>query len=234
MSNFGLSDFTAGGAEFAESEEIGNFGFRNADLEPEITSQRSEISAPPSASPLPFSNSQLKCFVRQCNLCLSMKYGRSIMSSVQKSIRIPDEVAKTIQEEAESSGRDFSAVANELLAEAVKLKRCPGIVFADGPSGRRARIAGTGLDVWEVVSTYKSLNRDDGRLRDAYHWLSEPQLRSAVAYFRLYPDEIERQILRNDAWSKELSRISDFRLRISNLSNQPEKSSPRRTLRTLS
>lgn len=125
------------------------------------------------------------------------------MTSVQKSIRIPDEVAKTIQEEAESSGRDFSAVANALLAEAVKLKRCPGIVFADGPSGRRARIAGTGLDVWEVVATYKSLNHDDGRLRDTYHWLSEPQLRSAVAYFRLYPDEIERQIVRNEAWSKD-------------------------------
>jgi uncharacterized protein (DUF433 family) len=125
------------------------------------------------------------------------------MSSVQKSIRIPDEVAKTIQDEAESSGRDFSTVANELLAEAVKLKRCPGIVFADGPSGRRARIAGTGLDVWEVVSTYKNLNRDDARLREAYHWLSEPQLRSALSYFRLYPEEIERQIARNEAWNKD-------------------------------
>jgi uncharacterized protein (DUF433 family) len=125
------------------------------------------------------------------------------MSSVQKSIRIPDEVAKTIQDEAESSGRDFSTVANELLAEAVKLKRCPGIVFADGPSGRRARIAGTGLDVWEVVSTYKNLNRDDARLREAYHWLSEPQLRSALSYFRLYPEEIERQIGRNEAWTKD-------------------------------
>jgi uncharacterized protein (DUF433 family) len=125
------------------------------------------------------------------------------MSSVQKSIRIPDEVAKNIQDEAESSGRDFSTVANELLAEAVKLKRCPGIVVADGPSGRRARIAGTGLDVWEVVSTYKSLNRDDARLREAYHWLSEPQLRSALSYFRLYPEEIERQIARNEAWNKD-------------------------------
>ena len=125
------------------------------------------------------------------------------MPSVQKSLRIPDEVAKIIQEQAESSGRDFSAVANELLAEAVKLKRCPGIVFADGPAGRRARIAGTGLDVWEVIATYKSLNQDDARLSGAYDWLSEPQLRSALAYFRLYPDEIERQILRNEAWSKE-------------------------------
>ncbi len=125
------------------------------------------------------------------------------MLRVQKSLRIPDEIAKTIQEVAESSGRDFSAVANELLAEALKLKRCPGILFADGPSGRRARIAGTGLDVWEIVSTYKSLNRDDTRLREAYHWLSEPQLRSALSYYRLYAQEIERQIARNESWSKE-------------------------------
>jgi uncharacterized protein (DUF433 family) len=125
------------------------------------------------------------------------------MGSVQKSIRIPDEVAKTIQEEAESSSRDFSAVANELLAEAVKVKRCPGIVFADGPAGRRARIAGTGLDVWEVVAIYKSLDQDDARLREAYHWLSEPQLRSALSYYRLYPEEIERQITRNGGWTKE-------------------------------
>ena len=125
------------------------------------------------------------------------------MSSVQKSLRIPDDVAKTIQHEAENSGRDFSTVANELLAEAVKLIRCPGIVFADGPAGRRAVIAGTGLDVWEVVATYKSLTRDDARLREAYHWLSEPQLRSALSYFRLYPEEIERQIARNEAWTKE-------------------------------
>ena len=129
------------------------------------------------------------------------------MSSVQKSIRIPDELAKTIQDEAESSGRDFSAVANELLTEAVKLKRCPGVIFADGPSGRRARIAGTGLDVWEVISTYNNLNRDDARLREAYHWLSEPQLRSALSYFRLYPEEIDRQIARNEAWDKD--RLAD-------------------------
>jgi uncharacterized protein (DUF433 family) len=116
---------------------------------------------------------------------------------------MPDELAKTIQEEAENSGRDFSAVANELLAEAVKLKRCPGIIFADGLAGRRARIAGTGLDVSEVVATHNSLDRDYPRLCEAYHWLTEPQLRAALSYYRLYPEEIDRQITRNESWSKE-------------------------------
>lgn len=125
------------------------------------------------------------------------------MRTVQKSLRIPHDIANTIKDMADAVDRDFSTVVNELLTEAVKIRRCPGILFADGPSGRRAILAGTGLDVWEVIATYKSLDRDVARLRDAYHWLSEAQLRAALGYYAAYPDEIERQIARNDAWTKE-------------------------------
>ncbi|MFQ5804199.1 MAG: hypothetical protein ACE5JQ_15015 [Candidatus Methylomirabilales bacterium] len=125
------------------------------------------------------------------------------MASIQKSLRIPEDIVKAIQEVGDTTGRDFSAVANELLAEAVKMRRCPGIFFADGPSGRRARIAGSGLDVWEVIATYNSLDRDFDRLRGAYHWLSEPQLRAALGYYAAYPEQIERQIALNEVWTKE-------------------------------
>ncbi len=125
------------------------------------------------------------------------------MRTVQKSLRIPHDIADTIKDMADAVDRDFSTVVNELLTEAVKIRRCPGILFADGPSGRRAILAGTGLDVWEVIATYKSLGRDVAHLRGAYHWLSEAQLRAALGYYAAYPDEIERQIARNDAWTKE-------------------------------
>ena len=125
------------------------------------------------------------------------------MASVQRSLRIPEDIVKTIQDVADTSGRDFSAVANELLAEAVKMRRCPGILFADGPSGRRARITGSGLDVWEVIAAYNSLDRDLDRLRAAYHWLTEPQLRAALGYYAAYPEEIDRQIALNEVWTKE-------------------------------
>ena len=125
------------------------------------------------------------------------------MTNIQRSLRIPKDIVKAIQEVADMSGRDFSAVANELLAEAVKMRRCPGILFADGPSGRRPRIAGSGLDVWEVIATYNSLDRDLDRLRAAYHWLSEPQLRAALGYYAAYPEETERHIALNEVWTKE-------------------------------
>ena len=125
------------------------------------------------------------------------------METVQKSLRIQKDIARAIQESAESSGKDFSSVTNELLAEAVKVRRCPGILFADGPSGRRARIAGTGIDVWEGIDAYHGVGRKWARLRKSYHWLSEAQLRAALGYFTAYPDEIDRQITRNEAWTKE-------------------------------
>jgi len=92
---------------------------------------------------------------------------------------------------------------NEFLAESAKMRRCPGIVFADGATGRRARLAGTGLDVWEIIATYQSLNRDRGRLQTAYHWLTEPYLRAALGYYAAYPDEIDQQIARNAALTRE-------------------------------
>ena len=125
------------------------------------------------------------------------------MGTVQRSLRIPTELAKAIQRAAEDSGRDFSSVTNELLSEAVRLRRCPGILFADGPSGRRARIAGSGIEVWEIIRTYRSLRRNVKRLLKAYHWLSELQLRAALGYYTAYPDEIDRQIAHNEAWTEE-------------------------------
>src|SRR5262249_46030332 len=100
--------------------------------------------------------------------------------------------------------RDFSATANELLSEALKMRRCPGILFADGPTGRRARIAGTGLDVWEVIATYKSLGKSTKRLKASYPRLDEIKLRAALSYYACYPREIEDRIAENEDWTPEI------------------------------
>jgi uncharacterized protein (DUF433 family) len=125
------------------------------------------------------------------------------MGAVQKSLRIPEDTVNEIEQMARESGCDFSAMTKDLLMEAVKMRRCPGIIFADGVTGRRARIAGTGLEVWEIIGTYKSVDTDVKRLHKAYHWLTEQQLRSAIGYYKAYGDEIDHQLNRNQSWSKE-------------------------------
>jgi uncharacterized protein (DUF433 family) len=110
-------------------------------------------------------------------------------------------LAKAITDAATATGRDFTAVATELLSEAVALRRCPGIAFMDGATGRRAVIAGTGIDVWEIVYVYEHVECDFDRLRHAFPHLNELQLRAALAYSTIYPEEIRRRIAANDAWT---------------------------------
>ena len=125
------------------------------------------------------------------------------MTSVQKSMRIPKEMVEGIQDIALQSGKNFSTVAKELLEEALRMHRCPGIVFSEGVSGRRARIAGTGIEVWEVIASYKSVGEDVARLRTAFNWLSELQLRAALGYYRAYPKEIDHLMAQNENWTRE-------------------------------
>ena len=125
------------------------------------------------------------------------------MPGVQKSLRLPAETIKEIEEMAKATGQDFSNVTKDLLQEAIKMRRCPGILFSEGTSGRRARVAGTGIEVWEVIATYKSVKEDFKRLQKAYHWLSGEQLKAALGYYVIYPQEIDRIIEHNEQWNDE-------------------------------
>ena len=116
------------------------------------------------------------------------------MGGQSVTLAIPEDVRATIQQTVERTGQDFSAVANEMLIEAAKMRRFPGLIFADGPTGRRARIEGTGLEVFEVIGAYRSVGERWEGLREAFHWLSEQQLRTALAYAGAYPEEIERHL----------------------------------------
>ncbi len=91
---------------------------------------------------------------------------------------------------------EWSTMVVELLEEAVRTRRAPGIVFMDGVTGRRPVVAGSGLEVWEVVSAWKEAGRNYERLRAAYDWLTEPQLRGALSYYEMYEAEVEAQLER--------------------------------------
>ena len=45
------------------------------------------------------------------------------MGAVQKSLRIPQGIVEEIERIARETGRDFSSIAKDLLAEAIKMRR---------------------------------------------------------------------------------------------------------------
>jgi len=82
------------------------------------------------------------------------------------------------------------------------MRHCPGIYFADEPSGRTAKIGGTGLSVWEVVRDF-SRGQDSGRIRKAFPQLSRAQVTAALMYYTRYRDEVQARIDANAAMTPE-------------------------------
>ena len=125
------------------------------------------------------------------------------MATKTRGVRVPEDLEIEIAREAEERGKTWSATTKELLTEAVRMRRAPGIVFVDGPSGRRAVIAGTGIDAWEVVATWKQGDEDYDELRKNYDWLHETQIRAALSYYEQFPSEIDTRLAREREWTPE-------------------------------
>ncbi|MGH9092040.1 MAG: hypothetical protein ACRDZR_11780 [Acidimicrobiales bacterium] len=93
-------------------------------------------------------------------------------------------------------------LAQRYVEEGLRMDEHPLIRFAEGPAGRRARLLGTGKDVWEVVATVRD---NDGDLGEAarYLELSLGLVQAAVSYYGAYPDEIDQWIDLNEQETAE-------------------------------
>lgn len=113
------------------------------------------------------------------------------MATDIKTLRFRRELRSEIDRIARRSRRSFSEVTQDLLEEALRMRKCPGIYFHDEPAGREAKIAGTALGVWEIISVYKTGPKNAKTLRKHFHWLSEAQLKAALTYYNAWPQEID-------------------------------------------
>lgn len=86
----------------------------------------------------------------------------------------------------------------------------PGIVFKDGPSGRRAALA-YGPDIWEVVGFLREVDeRGEGAVEAASEVLALPaaRIRLAMRYYAAFSDEIDARIA--DAEDAAVRAEADF------------------------
>lgn len=125
-------------------------------------------------------------------------------ASASITVRMPAGRRAAIEAIARRQRRDLSSVINEMLEEALRMRRIPGIVFTDDSlGGRAARVEGTGLEVWEIIGGYLNLDGSWERLREAFDWLADQQLRAALAYYEAFPDEIDEAVAENASWTPE-------------------------------
>jgi hypothetical protein len=98
-------------------------------------------------------------------------------------------------------GSSMSSTANRLVDEGLRMTEHPGVVFRDGPTGRRAGLV-DGPDVWEVIRALKSARAAEPELSEedilglveVNSGVPLRLLRTAVRYWASYPDEIDAEI----------------------------------------
>lgn len=121
---------------------------------------------------------------------------------VLTTMRLRRSLRKDLEATAARTRRSVAEVAQELLDEALRMRHCPGIYFADEASGRTAKIGGTGLAVWEVLRDVSS-EQDSGRIRQVFPQLSQAQVTAALMYYARYREEIKSKIDANAALTPE-------------------------------
>ncbi|MBI3625347.1 MAG: hypothetical protein HY215_04265 [Candidatus Rokubacteria bacterium] len=125
------------------------------------------------------------------------------MPTAPKSLRLRPGLRAEIERIAKRSRRSFSEVAQDLLEEAVRMRACPGIYFADEPAGREAKVAGTGLGVWEVIRDYLAEGGNAEKVKEALPQVGDAELKASLLYYRKYPQDIDAEIAENAALTPE-------------------------------
>ena len=94
------------------------------------------------------------------------------------------------------TGSSTSALAQRLVDEGLRLADHPGVIFKDGPSGRRAALA-YGPDIWETIKFLREADECGRAALDAAAdvlALDASRISTAVSYYGDYRDEIDAEI----------------------------------------
>jgi hypothetical protein len=127
------------------------------------------------------------------------------MATTPISLELDAATVDRLAERGRETGQSQSELAQRYIEEGLRMERHPGIIFVDGPTGRRAALRG-GPDVWEMMPTVLEAEGDfDARIQAAVKWhgLSERAVRTAVAYYQEFPEEIDDRIEKNRVLAEE-------------------------------
>lgn len=110
------------------------------------------------------------------------------------SIRFDERLLERLENRVDRShGGTTSGLVQRLVEEGLRQAEHPGIVFRDGPAGRRAALM-SGPDVWEVIQTIQEVDeRGDDAIEACADLLDLDiaQIRRAIDYYARWPREID-------------------------------------------
>lgn len=136
----------------------------------------------------------------------TLHYMRPTKDPKPFSIRMSERALARLDSGARHRGEPRARTAARLIDEGLRMEDHPGIVFRDGPSGRRAALA-AGADVWEVIETLRGTGlTGEQAIAATAEWgsLSTAQVRAAAGYYADFREEIDERIAFNRSEAERL------------------------------
>jgi uncharacterized protein (DUF433 family) len=109
------------------------------------------------------------------------------------SVRLTDATIQRLGARARRVHLPPRTLAQRYVEEGLRMDEHPLVRFAEGPAGRRARVVGTGKDVWEVIAAVRD---NGGDAAETARYLEMPLglVQAAITYYGAYSDEVDQWI----------------------------------------
>jgi hypothetical protein len=113
------------------------------------------------------------------------------------SLRLAQATIERLGARAQHLHTPLRTLAQRYVEEGLRMDEHPLVRFAEGPGGRRARLVGSGSDVWEVIAAVRDNDGDVAKTAE-YLEMGLGLVQAAVTYYGAHPDEIDGWIERNE------------------------------------
>ena len=118
------------------------------------------------------------------------------------SVRLNDATIARLGKHAKRVHLAPRTLAQRYVEEGLRMDEHPLIRFVEGPAGRRARLIGSGKDVWEVIAAVRD-NSGDAVETARYLEIPLGLVQAAITYYGAYRDEIDQWIEANEQETAE-------------------------------
>jgi hypothetical protein len=136
-----------------------------------------------------------------------------MVASRATSYRMDPGVKARLEAQAAAEGIAERALLERLVMEGLDTLQHPGIIYRDGPTGRRAALA-VGPDVWEVISALRYTSGSDEErvavLAEQFG-LHTRHIRTAIDFAAAHRVVIDEQVAANDAAADRARRLAEQR-----------------------
>jgi len=124
------------------------------------------------------------------------------------SMRLSQRMEALVDREAKRTGRSRGAIVEALAEEALRMRLFPGVAFKGADWERRAWVVGTALDVWQIVDAHRDIGSIE-RMAEGGS-ANERQIRLALDYYEMFPEEIDAAIADNRRPIEQLQKEFPF------------------------